>query len=93
MAFVVPVAFKFSLIVALARAFGTTAGTAIRTALALATAGEFGFVLLSQAGRLGMIDALVLQIVLAAMLLSMMAAPLLLQYSDRIVCGSCRPSG
>ena len=85
LAFVVPVAFKFSLIVALARAFGTTAGTAIRTALALATAGEFGFVLLSQAGRLGMIDALVLQIVLAAMLLSMMAAPLLLQYSDRIV--------
>ena len=85
LAFVVPVAFKFSLIVALARAFGATAGTAIRTALALATAGEFGFVLLSQAGRLGMIDALVLQIVLAAMLLSMMAAPLLLQYSDRIV--------
>ena len=85
LAFVVPVAFKFSLIVALARAFGTTAGTAIRTALALATAGEFGFVLLSQAGRLGMLDPLVLQIVLAAMLLSMMAAPLLLQYSDRIV--------
>ena len=85
LAFIVPVAFKFSLIVALARAFGATAGTAIRTALALATAGEFGFVLLSQAGGLGLIDELVLQIVLAAMLLSLMAAPLLLQYSDRIV--------
>jgi CPA2 family monovalent cation:H+ antiporter-2 len=85
LALIVPVTFKFSLIVALARGFGATAGTAIRTALALATAGEFGFVLLSQAGGLGLIDELVLQIVLAAMLLSMMAAPLLLQYSDRIV--------
>jgi CPA2 family monovalent cation:H+ antiporter-2 len=85
LALIVPVAFKFGLIFALARVFGATAGTAIRTALALATAGEFGFVLLSQAGGLGLIDKLVLQIVLAAMLLSMLAAPLLLQYSDRIV--------
>ncbi len=85
LALIVPVAFKFGLIFALARGFGATAGTAIRTALALATAGEFGFVLLGQAGRLGLIDELVLQVVLAAMLLSMLAAPLLLQYSDRIV--------
>ncbi len=85
LALILPVGFKFSLIFVLARFFGATAGTAIRTALALATAGEFGFVLLSQAGALGLIDKLVLQIVLAAMLLSMMAAPLLLQYSDRIV--------
>lgn len=85
LALVVPVAFKFSLILALARGFGATAGTSIRTALALATAGEFGFVLLSQAGGLALIDDLVLQVVLAAMLLSMMAAPLLVQFSDRIV--------
>ena len=85
LALIFPVGFKFSLIFVLARFFGATAGTAIRTALALATAGEFGFVLLSQAGALGLIDKLVLQIVLAAMLLSMLAAPLLLQYSDRIV--------
>ena len=85
LALILPVAFKFSLIFVLARVFGAPAGTAIRTALALATAGEFGFVLLSQAGALGLIDKLVLQIVLAAMLLSMLAAPLLLQYSDRIV--------
>ena len=85
LALILPVGFKFSLIFVLARFFGATAGTAIRTALALATAGEFGFVLLSQAGALGLIDKLVLQIVLAAMLLSMLAAPLLLQYSDRIV--------
>ncbi|MDQ3188715.1 MAG: cation:proton antiporter [Pseudomonadota bacterium] len=85
LALLVPVSFKFTMIFALARVFGAPAGTAIRAALALATAGEFGFVLLGQAGGLGLIDDLVLQIVLAAMLLSMLAAPLLLQYSDRIV--------
>ncbi|MEP6607135.1 MAG: cation:proton antiporter [Burkholderiaceae bacterium] len=85
LALIVPVAFKFTLIFILARVFGAPAGTSIRTALALATAGEFGFVLLGQAGGLGLIDELVLQVVLAAMLLSMMMAPLLLQYSDRIV--------
>ena len=85
LALILPVGFKFSLIFGLARFFGATAGTAIRTSLALATAGEFGFVLLSQAGGLGLVDKLVLQVVLAAMLLSMIAAPLLLQYSDRIV--------
>jgi CPA2 family monovalent cation:H+ antiporter-2 len=84
LALVGPVAFKFGLIVTLVRWFGGTAGTAIRTGLALATAGEFGFVLLGQAGALGLLDELVLQIVLAAMLLSMLAAPLLLQYSEAI---------
>lgn len=85
LALIVPVAFKFGLIFALARAFGATAGTSIRTALALATAGEFGFVLLGQAGGLGLVNDLVLQVALAAMVLSIMAAPVLLQYSDRIV--------
>lgn len=85
LALILPVTFKFSLIFILGRIFGATAGTAIRTALALASAGEFGFVLLGQAGGLGLIDKPVLQIVLAAMLLSMMAAPLLLHYSNRIV--------
>jgi CPA2 family monovalent cation:H+ antiporter-2 len=84
LALVGPVAFKFAVIVLLVRLFDGTAGTAIRTGLALATAGEFGFVLLGQAGSHGLIDPLVLQIVLAAMLLSMLAAPLLVQYSDAI---------
>jgi CPA2 family monovalent cation:H+ antiporter-2 len=84
LALAVPVAFKYGLIFALARAFGATAGTAIRTALALCTAGEFGFVLLGHTGQLGLIDEQVMQVVLAAMLLSMLMAPLLVQYSDRI---------
>jgi CPA2 family monovalent cation:H+ antiporter-2 len=84
LALLVPVAFKFGLIVLLVRLFQATAGTAIRAGLALATAGEFGFVLLGQAGLHGLLPPLVLQVVLAAMLLSMLAAPLLLQYSDAI---------
>ena len=79
-----PVAFKFGLVVVLVRIFGATPGTAIRTGLALATAGEFGFVLLGQAGTHGLLSPLVLQVVLASMLLSMLSAPLLVQYSDRI---------
>ncbi len=58
-------------------------GLALRTALALAPAGEFGFVLLALAK--GLFPQEWLQPVLAAMLLSMFTAPLLLQYSDKIV--------
>jgi len=85
LALLLPVGFKFGLILVLTRAFGGGTGTALRTALALATAGEFGFVLLAHAGHVQLVDDLVLQIVLAAMLLSMLAAPLLVHYSDRIV--------
>jgi CPA2 family monovalent cation:H+ antiporter-2 len=84
LALVGPVAFKFGLIVALVRLFGATPGTAIKTGLALATAGEFGFVLLGQAGMHGLLSELVMQVVLASMLLSMLSAPVLVQYSDRI---------
>jgi len=84
LALVLPVAFKFGVIYALARAFGAAAGTAIRAALALCTAGEFGFVLLGLAGASGLLNDGVLQVVLAAMLLSMLATPLLVQYADWI---------
>jgi CPA2 family monovalent cation:H+ antiporter-2 len=84
LALVVPVGFKFLLIVGLARVLGAAAGTALRTALPLATAGEFGFVLLNQAGGLHLLPPGMLQVVLAAMLLSMLATPFLVQYSDRI---------
>ena len=46
---VFPVLFKFGLVTALARVFGAAPGTAIRTGLYLAQAGEFGFVLLALA--------------------------------------------
>jgi monovalent cation:H+ antiporter-2, CPA2 family len=63
--------------------FRNDKGLALRTALALAPAGEFGFVLLALARDL--IPHHWLQVVLAAMLLSIFSAPLLLQYSDKIV--------
>jgi len=84
LALLVPTTFKFMLIVGLARALDAGTGTAIRVALPLATAGEFGFVLLNQAGELNLLPPQVMQVVLAAMLLSMLATPFLMQYADRI---------
>lgn len=84
LALLVPTTFKFLVVVGLARALDAGAGIAIRTALPLATAGEFGFVLLNQAGGLSLLPPEFMQVVLAAMLLSMLATPFLMQYSDRI---------
>ncbi|MBB5392288.1 MULTISPECIES: cation:proton antiporter [unclassified Herbaspirillum] len=80
-----PVLLKFGLIAALARLFGSSTGVALRTGLALAQAGEFGFVLLNQAGGLKLIDPLLIQVILASMVLSMLAAPFILAKSDAIV--------
>ncbi len=81
---VVPVLAKFVIVAGLARAFGRPQGTAIRTGIALAQAGEFGFVLLAQAGGLHLVDDKITSAVLASMLLSMLAAPFLIAMSDRI---------
>ena len=79
------VGFKLALIGALARGFGAASGAALRTALALAQGGEFGFVLLAQAGAAGVVADAPGQALLAAMILSMMATPFLIGASDRIV--------
>lgn len=76
---------KFVVIFLLARAFGNAKPTALRAALSLAPAGEFGFVLLALATRGTSLDATTLQIVLAATLLSMLAAPLILSRMETIV--------
>ena len=75
---------KFALIFGLARLFGNNKGVSLKSALALSSGGEFGFVLLSQANGLSLLAPEILQVVLAAMLLSMLAAPFMLMYSDRI---------
>ena len=80
-----PVLLKFGLIAALAKLFGASTGVALRTGLGLAQAGEFGFVLLNQAGALHLLDPLTVQVVLASMVLSMLATPLLIARSDAIV--------
>ena len=81
---VVPVAAKFAIVAVLGRVFKRSQGTAIRTGLALAQAGEFGFVLLAQAGGLKLVDAHLMDAILAAMLLSMLAAPFLIAMSDKL---------
>lgn len=80
-----PVLLKFGLIAILAKLFGATTGIALRTGLALAQAGEFGFVLLNQAGGLKMMDPLMIQLILASMVLSMLVAPFIIAKSDAIV--------
>ncbi|MFN3750349.1 MAG: monovalent cation:proton antiporter-2 (CPA2) family protein [Thiobacillus sp.] len=75
---------KGALVTGLAMAFGSTRPTAVRTALGLAQAGEFGFVLLAQAADLQLMGATITQPVLAAMVLSMLIAPLLIHRMDAI---------
>ncbi|MEO8100949.1 MAG: monovalent cation:proton antiporter-2 (CPA2) family protein [Betaproteobacteria bacterium] len=76
---------KFLVILVLARAMKNDMAVALRCALALAPAGEFGFVLLSLAGRHNALGDPVVQIVLAAMLISMMLSPVILTHSEKIV--------
>ncbi|AJC15892.1 monovalent cation:proton antiporter family protein [Pandoraea sputorum] len=82
--FVGPLIVKFTLIAGLARLFGSPPGTAIRTGLGLAQAGEFGFVLLNLVIDRSLLDPSLSQAVLAGMLLSMLCAPFLIINADRI---------
>jgi CPA2 family monovalent cation:H+ antiporter-2 len=80
-----PVLLKFALIAGLAKLFGSSDGTSMRTGLALAQAGEFGFVLLNVVGGVQLVDPFVIQVVLASMVLSMLVAPFLIEHSDKFV--------
>ncbi|HET7547112.1 MAG TPA: cation:proton antiporter [Usitatibacter sp.] len=83
--FVLLLGVKFAVVYALAMAFGNAKPVAIRSALALAPAGEFGFVLLALALHESALGPQALQVVLAAAVLSMLAAPLLLARMEAIV--------
>lgn len=76
---------KFVIIASLARQFGASPGVALRSAIYLTQAGEFGFVLINQIDQLDWIDPSLSQAVLAAMLLSMLVSPILIQFSNSIV--------
>lgn len=82
---IIPLILKFALIYGLARLFSCPNSVALRTGLSLAQAGEFGFVLLNQAGGLHLVDPLLLQVILASMVLSMLISPLILANLDFIV--------
>ena len=73
-----PLLLKFVLIAGLTKLFGSTTGTAIRTGIWLAQAGEFGFVIMSQAGVLKVVPAEFAQPIVAAMLISLLVSPLLI---------------
>ena len=76
---------KFTIIASLAYWFGSSTGNSIRTALALAPAGEFGLVLLSLEIGNGLLNPEVAQWVLAAIILSMFLTPFIIQHADKIV--------
>ena len=86
--FALLLAVKFAVIYGLSRAFGSEQATSLRTALPLAPAGEFAFVLLSLAGSTRAIDGETLQIVLAATLLSMLLTPLIIARMVRFEFGA-----
>ena len=85
-----PLLFKFGLVALLSKYFGASSGTSIRTGIALAQAGEFGFVLLNQIDGLQLVDPIFIQLILASMVLSMFVAPFLIAKSDAIVVRFCR---
>ncbi|HUH91923.1 MAG TPA: cation:proton antiporter [Casimicrobiaceae bacterium] len=80
-----PVLAKLVLMVVLARVFGAPLGTALRTGFYLGQAGEFGIVMLALASELSVVGPTLVQLVLAAMVLSMLAAPLVIQFAEPLV--------
>ncbi|WP_372658885.1 cation:proton antiporter [Hydrogenophaga sp.] len=77
--------FKLVVITGLTRAFGAPAGVALRVGLYLAQAGEFGLVLLTLAGQYNLVPPQLFNPILASMVLSMMATPFIILYTNSIV--------
>ena len=81
----VPIVLKAALVFVLARVTGAPAGVSLRTALYLAQAGEFGFVLLTLGSQNGLIPHAWMSPILASMVLSMIATPFMVMKADAIV--------
>ncbi len=75
---------KGSLVAAIVRRAGIDMQTAWRTGALLAVGGEFGFALLSLGLEAQLLDAMLGQIVLASVLFSMVAGPVLIRYNEAI---------
>jgi CPA2 family monovalent cation:H+ antiporter-2 len=80
-----PVLFKLALIVALARLFGAPLASALRTGFYLGQAGELALVMLALAQQGELLTREMTQVVLAAMVISMLAAPLIIHFAEPIV--------
>lgn len=77
--------FKLVVAAGASRILGSSPGTAMRTGLWLCAGGEFGFVLISQLDGMELLPPALLQVTVAALVLSMLLAPLIVQVSDRLV--------
>lgn len=75
---------KLIIVALLAGIFSEHWTTALRTGLGLAQAGEFGLVLLYLAGDYQLIPFALSQATLAAMVLSMLAAPFMIQHGEKL---------
>ncbi|MFM2408285.1 MAG: hypothetical protein RL358_1027 [Pseudomonadota bacterium] len=75
---------KAIIVTLLARLVEKDWGIALRSGIGLAQAGEFGFVLLTLSNQANLLESDTLQISLAAMLLSMLCAPFLIQHGEAI---------
>ena len=82
---VLSIGFKLGLVTLLARAFGAPTGTALRTGLYLAQAAEFGFVLIQLSQQHRLVPPELFNPVLASMVISMLLAPFVILFSNRIV--------
>ena len=82
---ILPVLFKAAMVTLLARGLGATVGVSLRTGLYLAQAGEFGFVLLALAQNNALVPPALLNPILASMVLSMLATPFIILYSNPLV--------
>ncbi len=78
-------AFKLLIVGAASRLLGSSPGTSLRSGLWLCAGGEFGFVILARARDVQLLGPETLQPVLAAMVLSLLLAPLIVHFSDRLV--------
>lgn len=77
---------KFALVFALSRFVASSStGVAMRSGLWLCAGGEFGFVLLAGIREHAVASSAAAQVVLAVLVLSILLAPLIVQFSDRLV--------
>lgn len=76
---------KGLIVLGLARAMGNHLSTALATALQLAQGGEFGLILAALAADVELLDAATQQVALAAMLLSMLMTPVLIDQGRKVV--------
>jgi monovalent cation:H+ antiporter-2, CPA2 family len=76
---------KTLVVVGVGRLFGADPGVSLRAGLALSGAGEFGLVLLAQAGHLAVVNDFQMQIALSVLILSMLLSPFVIEYSEQMV--------